>query len=63
MADTFRSTEGLIDALADAEFERPPALVSNAHITGLGVARALDAHDVPVIALDRASGDAGDGGA
>ncbi|MDV7348758.1 carboxylate--amine ligase [Halorubrum distributum] len=63
MADTFRSTEGLIDALADAEFERPPALVSNAHITGLGVARALEAHDVPVIALDRASGDAGDGGA
>ncbi|TKX85058.1 carboxylate--amine ligase, partial [Halorubrum sp. SS5] len=59
MADTFRSTEGLIDALADAEFDRPPALVSNAHITGLGVARALDAHDVPVIALDRAGGDAG----
>ncbi|RLM68648.1 carboxylate--amine ligase [Halorubrum sp. Atlit-26R] len=68
MADTFRSTEGLIDALADAEFDRPPALVSNAHITGLGVARALDAHGVPVIALDRAGGDGssptpGDGGA
>ena len=62
MADTFRSTEGLIDALADAEFDRPPALVSNAHITGLGVARALDAHGVPVIALDRAGGDAGDAG-
>ncbi|WP_424015609.1 carboxylate--amine ligase [Halorubrum xinjiangense] len=63
MADTFRSTEGLIDALAAAEFDRPPALVSNAHITGLGVARALDAHDVPVIALDRAAGgNAGDGG-
>jgi len=62
MADRFRSTEGLIDALADAEFDRPPALVSNAHITGLGVARALDAHDVPVIALDRAGG-AGAGGA
>ncbi|ELZ57407.1 MULTISPECIES: ATP-grasp protein [Halorubrum] len=59
MADRFRSTEGLIDALADAEFDRPPALVSNAHITGLGVARALDAHDVPVIALDRAGGSAG----
>jgi hypothetical protein len=59
MADTFRSTEGLIAALADAEFDRPPALVSNAHITGLGVARALDAHGVPVIALDRAGGDAG----
>ncbi|WP_432507999.1 carboxylate--amine ligase [Halorubrum ezzemoulense] len=59
MADRFRSTEGLIDALATAEFDRPPALVSNAHITGLGVARALDAHDVPVIALDRA-GDGAD---
>ena len=61
MADRFRSTEGLIDALADATFDRPPALVSNAHITGLGVARALDAHDVPVIALDRPGGGAGDG--
>lgn len=57
MADRFRSTEGLIDALADASFDRPPALVSNAHVTGLGVARALDAHGVPVIALDRAAGD------
>ncbi|MFC5277772.1 carboxylate--amine ligase [Halorubrum rubrum] len=57
MADRFRSTQGLIDALADASFDRPPALVSNAHVTGLGVARALDAHDVPVIALDRAAGD------
>jgi hypothetical protein len=57
MADRFRSTRELIDALADARFERPPALVSNAHVTGLGVARALDAHDVPVIALDRAGGD------
>ena len=56
MADRFRSTAGLIDALADASFDRPPALVSNAHITGLGVARALAAHDVPVIALDRAGG-------
>ena len=53
MAAQFRSTEGLIDALAAADFDRPPALVSNAHVTGLGVARALDAHDVPVIALDR----------
>ncbi len=54
MAEQFRSTEALIDAVADAAFDRPPALVSNAHVTGLGVARALDAHDVPVIALDRA---------
>jgi len=57
MAAQFRSTEALIDALADASFDRPPALVSNAHVTGLGVARALDAHDVPVIALDRPGDD------
>ncbi len=63
MADRFRSTRGLIDALEDASFDRPPALVSNAHVTGLGVARALDAHDVPVIALDRpAEGGTGDVG-
>jgi predicted ATP-grasp superfamily ATP-dependent carboligase len=53
MAETFHSTAGLRSALADASFDRPPALVANAHITGLGVARALAAHDVPVIALDR----------
>ncbi len=57
MADRFRSTRELMDALADVRFERPPALVSNAHVTGLGVARALAAHDIPVIALDRAGGD------
>ncbi|OYR47973.1 carboxylate--amine ligase [Halorubrum sp. Ea8] len=62
MAAQFLSTEALLEALADASFDRPPALVSNAHVTGLGVARALDAHDVPVIALDRA-GDAEGGGA
>ena len=60
MADRFHSTQGLIDALADTSFDRPPALVSNAHVTGLGVARALDAHDVPVIAVDRAARDGGD---
>ncbi|TKX80242.1 carboxylate--amine ligase [Halorubrum sp. SD626R] len=60
MAAQFRSTEALIDALADASFDRPPALVSNAHVTGLGVARALDAHGVPVIALDRAGDGVGD---
>ncbi len=53
MADVFRSTAALCDALADATFDRPPALVSNAHITGLGVARALTRADVSVIALDR----------
>ncbi|WP_435098815.1 carboxylate--amine ligase [Halarchaeum sp. P4] len=59
MADGFLDFDGLRDALAAASFERPPAFVSNAHITGLGVARALAAHDVPVIALDRV----GDGAA
>lgn len=43
----------LLDRVADAEFERPPALVANAHVTGVGVARALDAHGVPVVAVDR----------
>ena len=53
MATEFRSFESLQEALADADFDRPPAFVANAHITGLSVARALDAHDVPVVALDR----------
>ncbi|MFC7166984.1 carboxylate--amine ligase [Halospeciosus flavus] len=55
----FLTHEELLDELHDHEFDRPPALVSNAHITGLGVARALSAHGVPVIALDRV----GDGAA
>jgi D-aspartate ligase len=54
------STHGdLLDDLRGATFDRPPALVANAHITGLGVARALSARDVPVIAVDRV----GDGAA
>ncbi|MFB6132420.1 MAG: carboxylate--amine ligase [Halanaeroarchaeum sp.] len=53
MATHFHTTEDLVAAVADADFDRPPALVANAHITGLGVARALTAHDVPVIAVDR----------
>ncbi|MFO8114330.1 MAG: carboxylate--amine ligase [Halorubrum sp.] len=57
MTAQFLSTEALVETLADASFDRPPALVSNAHVTGLGVARALDAHGVPVIALDRAGDD------
>ncbi|WP_418286191.1 carboxylate--amine ligase [Halorubrum sp. DTA46] len=61
MAEQFLSTAALIDRLADADFDRPPALVSNAHVTGLGVARALDAHGVPVIALDRADEAVGEG--
>ena len=43
----------LRDALAERSFDRPPAFVSNAHVTGLGVARSLSAHGVPVVALDR----------
>ncbi|WP_418281084.1 carboxylate--amine ligase [Halorubrum sp. DTA98] len=62
MAEQFLSTDGVIDAIAEASFDRPPALVSNAHVTGLGVARALDAHGVPVIALDRAGGSVDAGG-
>ena len=49
----FLSRGALRERLAAASFDRPPALVANAHVTGLGVARALDAHDVPVIAVDR----------
>ncbi|PSQ08433.1 carboxylate--amine ligase [Halobacteriales archaeon QS_6_71_20] len=56
MADSFLDTDALVDAAAEATFDRPPALVANAHITGVSVARALSAYDVPVIALDR-SGD------
>jgi len=53
MAEQFLDTDALVDAVADAEFDRTPAVVANAHITGLSVARALDAHGVPVIAVDQ----------
>ncbi|WP_435153948.1 carboxylate--amine ligase [Haladaptatus sp. DFWS20] len=53
MAEEFRSFDGLCEALAGTTFERPPAIVCNAHVTGLSVARALSDHDVPVIAIDR----------
>jgi D-aspartate ligase len=53
---TFHEFDALRDALGAADFDRPPAFVANAHVTGVSVARALDAHDVPVVALDR-SGD------
>jgi D-aspartate ligase len=49
----FLPHEELVSAVREASFDRPPALVANAHITGLGVARALSAHEVPVIAVDR----------
>ncbi len=53
MATEFQSLEELCHRLERQSFDRPPALVANAHITGGSVARALAAHDVPVIALDR----------
>jgi D-aspartate ligase len=53
MSTRFLPFEELRSRLEERSFERPPALVSNAHVTGLGVARALASHDVPVIALDR----------
>lgn len=56
MAATVHSHRSLIETLEDRSFDRPPALVANAHITGLGVARALDAHGVDVIAIDRSDG-------
>jgi len=55
----FRSHGELLEDLRAVTFDRPPALVANAHITGLGVARALSANDVPVVAVDRV----GDGAA
>lgn len=53
MASTFRSHGSLLETLEAQTFERPPALVANAHVTGLGVARALDGAGVPVIAIDK----------
>lgn len=53
MADRFLGFDELITTIRTLAFDRPPAFVCNAHITGLGVARALADHDVPVIALDR----------
>lgn len=53
MSARFLSFDELVSAAEERMFERPTAIVNNAHVTGLGVARALDRHDVPVIALDR----------
>jgi len=53
MATQFLDTDSLVEAVAAAEFNRTPAVVANAHITGLSVARALSARDVPVIAIDQ----------
>ena len=56
MTDAFLPFDELLETVEQRRFDRPPAFVANAHVTGLGVARALATHDVPVIALDR-SGD------
>ncbi len=56
MAASFLDLDSLLDTLGERSFEHPPALISNAHITGLGVARALDTEGIPVIALDRNDG-------
>ncbi|APW98312.1 carboxylate--amine ligase [Halobiforma lacisalsi AJ5] len=53
MTRQFTSLAELRETLANHSFDRPPAIVANAHITGVSVARALAARDVPVIALDR----------
>ena len=50
---SFLPLEELRSVLESRSFDRPPAIVCNAHITGLSVARALGAKDVPVVALDR----------
>lgn len=41
VAAEFHSREGLIEAVAARTFDRPPAIVCNAHVTGLAVARGL----------------------
>ncbi len=53
MSTRFLAVDALCSELERRSFDRPPALVSNAHVTGLGVARALARYDIPVIALDR----------
>lgn len=53
MASEFLPFDELCDVIQDRSYDRPPAIVCNAHITALGVARSLDARDIPVIALDR----------
>ncbi|MFB6299896.1 MAG: carboxylate--amine ligase [Halobacteriales archaeon] len=53
MADTFHSFADLLDILEGRSFDRSPAVISNAHITGLAVARALAEADIPVITLDQ----------
>ncbi len=53
MADRFLAFDELLAAAAERSFDRPPAVVCNAHITGLGVARSLAARGVPVVAVDR----------
>lgn len=53
MATEFLPFPDLIESLESTTFSRPPAIICNAHITGLSVARSLASHDIPVIAIDR----------
>ena len=53
MADRFLAFDDLLAAAAARSFDRPPALVCNAHVTGLEVARSLADRGIPVVALDR----------
>ncbi len=53
MATEVLSFSDLLNSLDATTFTHPPAIICNAHITGLAVARALASHDIPVIAIDR----------
>ncbi|MFB6197434.1 MAG: carboxylate--amine ligase, partial [Halobacteriaceae archaeon] len=49
---TLQDVDELSEEIERADLDRPPAFVSNAHITGLAVARALNEKNVPVVVLD-----------
>lgn len=53
MRNEVLSFTALCSTLDSTTYDRPPAIVCNAHITALAVARALHEHGVPVIAVDR----------
>lgn len=53
MATEFLPFSKLLDTLESTSFPRTPAIICNAHITGLAVARSLASNDIPVIAIDR----------
>ncbi|MRX72103.1 carboxylate--amine ligase [Bacillus lacus] len=53
MKDTYIQGSELWDKLKEFPSDIPPAIVFNAHITGLAIARSLGKEGIPVIALDR----------